>query len=80
MKQYFWNLLILLDCAIDSVLFGSSPFETMSSRCYRHRDCWQGRYAMRLIDWSVLRLFGQSKHCYKSAQPEAFYVGYEILK
>ena len=80
MKQYVWNLLIVLDCACDSILFGSSPFETMSSRAWRHRNCRKGRLAVKFIDWLALTFFNQKDHCQKSAQASVFYVGYEVLR
>ena len=80
MKQYFWNIFLLLDCAIDSILFGSSPFELMSSRAWRHRDCWQGAAAVKLVDWLALHIFGQPNHCKNSEQMGCFYAGYEVIK
>ena len=79
MKRYIWNLLILLDCAVDSVFFFSSPFETISSRVWRHRDNAVAYLAMQVIDWVALHIFSQADHCRKSEQNRLFYENFEVL-
>lgn len=80
MRQYFWNILLLIDCAVDSILFLSSPFETISSRLWRHDGIWWIHPIRLMVDWVALHVFGQADHCRWAAQPEEFYKGYEIIK
>ena len=81
MKRYIWDLLILIDCVVDSALFGSSPFETISSRCWRHRiTSPTAALAVNVIDWLAYHLFGQAHHCESSVQSAEFWKGREIIK
>ena len=50
MKQYIWNLLISLDQFINTII-GGHPDETLSSRCWHHREDWRAALAVKFIDW-----------------------------
>lgn len=60
MKLYFYNLLIGFDQFVNVVLAGA-PDETISSRCYRHRDHWAAAMAVRFIDFLFSRI--EKDHC-----------------
>jgi len=60
-KRYLFNQLVVLDLSVNALL-GGSPYETISERCWRHREHWAAGYAVRLIDW-MFGLFGQVDHC-----------------
>lgn len=78
LERYIFNTLIVLDCAVDTVFFGSSPYETLSSRCWRHREHWAAAKAVKLIDWLAYLVAKQKDHCMKSEQSYAFYRGLEV--
>lgn len=61
MKRYLFNWLVLLDLAVNTLLAGS-PYETISERCWRHRENKWAARAVRFIDW-LFGLFGQKDHC-----------------
>ena len=61
MKRYLFNWLVLIDLGVNTLLAGS-PYETISERCWRHRDHWAAAKAVQLIDW-IFSLFGQVEHC-----------------
>jgi hypothetical protein len=64
MKRYLLNQLVAADIAVNALL-GGSPYETISERCYRHREHWAGALTVGFIDW-LFRLFGQQDHCKNS--------------
>jgi len=59
-KLYFYNLLIGLDQFVN-VILGGAPDQTISSRCWKHRDHWAGKLAVSFVDF----LFGwhEANHC-----------------
>ena len=63
MKLYFYNLLIGIDQFVNVVLAGA-PDETISTRCYRHREHWAAAMAVRFIDF--LFSWYETDHCMKS--------------
>ena len=79
-QQYLWNILILIDCAIDSVLFASSPFETISSRMWRKREHKFAAFMVVVIDTLAWYIAHQKNHCQKSEQARPFYEGYEVWR
>lgn len=66
MKRYLLNQLVAADIVINAAI-GGSPYETISERCWRHRDHWAAAAAVKLID-GIFRLFGQTDHCKNSAE------------
>lgn len=60
-KRYLFNWLVLIDLAINTLLAGS-PYETISERCWRHREHWAAAASVKLID-GIFRLFGENDHC-----------------
>ena len=65
-KRYLFNWLVLIDLAINTLLAGS-PYETISERCWRHRDHWAAAASVKLID-GIFRLFGENDHCKNAAE------------
>lgn len=63
MKLYLLNLLIGIDQFANTLLAGA-PDETISTRCWRHREHWAGALAVRFIDW--LFSWYEADHCRKS--------------
>ena len=63
MKLYIYNMLIGID-QFANVVLGGAPDQTISSRCWAHRDHWAGRYAVALIDW--LFSWHEQEHCKSS--------------
>ena len=63
MRLYFYNLLVGLDQFVNVVL-GGAPDQTISSRCWVHRDHWAGALAVRFIDTLFSGI--ESWHCQKS--------------
>ena len=64
--RYFFNILVLIDIAINVVLFLGSPYETISERCWRHRDNKYAALSVKLIDFIFFVLFNQVDHCKNS--------------
>ena len=62
-KLYLLNLLIGID-QFANVILGGAPDETISSRCWRHREHWAGWTAVVFIDW--LFSWHEQEHCRKS--------------
>jgi hypothetical protein len=48
LKRYLFNWLVVADLAINTLLAGS-PYETISERCWRHRDTRAGAMAVKLL-------------------------------
>lgn len=65
-KRYLLNQLVAADIAINA-LIGGSPYETISERCWRHREHWAAAASVKLIDW-MFGLFGQVEHCKNAAE------------
>ena len=63
MKLYFYNQLISIDQCINTIL-GGAPDQTISSRCWKHREHWAAAMAVRFIDW--LFSWYEDEHCRKS--------------
>lgn len=62
-KLYLFNLLIGLDQFVN-VILGGAPDQTISSRCWKHREHWAAALAVRLIDW--LFSWKEKNHCRES--------------
>ena len=63
MRLYFFNLLIGIDQFVNVVL-GGAPDQTLSSRCWKHRDNWAGALAVRFVDF--LFSWHERNHCQSS--------------
>ena len=61
MTRYILNQLVAADIAVNA-LIGGSPYETISERCWRHREHWAAAASVKLID-GIFRLFGEKDHC-----------------
>lgn len=66
MKRYFLNILIFFDIGLNVVLFGGSPYETISSRVGKRRDDGD-KWACKLC-----KLLDKidPRHCEKSRVPD----------
>jgi len=79
-KRYFYNWLLLFDQALNT-LFGGSPMETCSSRLGRHYGKDQVATDIAdVLNWIVLKVFGQKDHCKISIESPDTYEGYEVLE
>lgn len=67
-ERYFKNQLVWLDIAVNTI-FGGSPYETISERCWRHQ--WQPAI------WVLDKIFGEG-HC--AASEEGDETQYEVIK
>jgi hypothetical protein len=80
LKLYIWNLLGLLDVAIN-VLFGGSYQETCSSRLGRHCEtCATARVIASIIDACALYLAGEVNHCKSNVLASSYYDNMEVWK
>jgi hypothetical protein len=80
MKRYFYNILLTIDLAADTVLFGSSPFEPISTRIWRNRERSFCKYfAIPFVDWIFEFFFDYPDHCKRSIKvPQKFLDDYEM--
>lgn len=70
MKRYLFNLAVLFDIAINTIILGGSPYETISSRVQKRvekGDAWAVKYASPLICW----IFNDPQHCVNSRIPDS---------
>ena len=58
MKNYLLNILIWIDCGLNMLLFGGSPYEPISSRVGKQRPAKWACIICRLLD----KVFGEN-HC-----------------
>ena len=60
---YVKNVLIWLDQGANTIVFGGSPDETVSARCYRQRSIPKWAWRMKFLDRVF---FWQTNHCEES--------------
>lgn len=67
-KTYIKNVLVGIDQLCNAII-GGDPDETISARCWRHRDNKAGYLAYKFID-SIFNVLGYPNHCASSAEPD----------
>ena len=63
LQRYLLNLIILVFDIFPNVVLAGSPYETISERCWRHREHPAAARAVKLIDFLFFTLAGERDHC-----------------